>query len=56
MVMVVMMVMMRFQGDSDDNDNNNKNDTEFKVHGSVHRNNTLTYIQKYATLHSLFYL
>jgi len=28
----------------------------FNVHGSVHRNNILIYIQKDATLHSLFYL
>ena len=28
----------------------------FNVHGSVHRNNILIYIQQYATLHSLFYL
>jgi len=28
----------------------------FKVHGSVHRNNILTYIQQDATLHSWFYL
>ena len=28
----------------------------FKVHGSVHRNNILIYIQQDATLHSLFYL
>ena len=28
----------------------------FKVHGSVHRNNILIYVQQYATLHSLFYL
>ena len=28
----------------------------FNVHGSVHRNNILVYIQKDATLHSLFYL
>ena len=27
-----------------------------KVHGSVHRNNILMYIQQDATLHSLFYL
>jgi len=27
-----------------------------KVHGSVHRNNILIYIQKHATLHILFYL
>ena len=26
------------------------------VHGSVHRNNILIYVQKDATLHSLFYL
>ena len=29
---------------------------EFNVHGSVHRNNILIYIQQDATLHSLFYL
>ena len=29
---------------------------EFKVHGSVHHNNILIYIQQDATLHSLFYL
>ena len=29
---------------------------KFKVHGSVHRNNILIYIQQDATLHSLFYL
>jgi hypothetical protein len=29
---------------------------ESKVHGSVHRNNILIYIQQDATLHSLFYL
>jgi hypothetical protein len=29
---------------------------QFNVHGSVHRNNILIYIQQYATLHSLFYL
>jgi len=28
---------------------------EFNVHGSVHRNNILIYIQQDATLHSLFY-
>ena len=28
----------------------------FNVHGSVHRNNILMYIQQDATLHSLFYL
>jgi hypothetical protein len=28
----------------------------FDVHGSVHRNNILKYIQQDATLHSLFYL
>jgi len=28
----------------------------FNVHGSMHRNNILIYIQKDATLHSLFYL
>jgi len=30
--------------------------TLFNVHGSVHSNNILIYIQKDATLHSLFYL
>ena len=30
--------------------------SEFNVHGSVHRNNILIYIQQDATLHSLFYL
>jgi hypothetical protein len=29
---------------------------EFNVHGSVHRNNILIYIQQDATLHNLFYL
>jgi hypothetical protein len=29
---------------------------EFNVHGSVHRNNILIYIQQDGTLHSLFYL
>jgi len=29
---------------------------DFNVHGSVHRNNILIYIQQDATLHSLFYL
>ena len=29
---------------------------EFNVHGSVHPNNILIYIQQGATLHSLFYL
>jgi hypothetical protein len=29
---------------------------ELNIHGSVHRKNVLTYIQKDATLHSLFYL
>jgi hypothetical protein len=29
---------------------------KFNVHGSVHHNNILIYIQQYATLHSLFYL
>ena len=29
---------------------------EYNVHGSVHRNNILIYIQQDATLHSLFYL
>jgi hypothetical protein len=28
----------------------------FNVHGSVHRKNTLIYVQQDATLHSLFYL
>jgi hypothetical protein len=28
----------------------------FNVHGSMHRNNILIYIQQDATLHSLFYL
>jgi hypothetical protein len=28
----------------------------FNVHGSVHRNNILLYIQQDTTLHSLFYL
>jgi hypothetical protein len=28
----------------------------FNVHGSVHRNNIIIYIQQDATLHSLFYL
>ena len=28
----------------------------FKVHGFVHRKNILKYIQRDATLHSLFYL
>jgi hypothetical protein len=32
------------------------NVTEFNVHGSVHRNNILIYIQQDAMLHSLFYL
>jgi hypothetical protein len=31
-------------------------DYVFNVHGSVHRNNILIYIQQDATLHSLFYL
>jgi hypothetical protein len=30
--------------------------SEFTVHGSVHRNNILIYIQQDATLRSLFYL
>jgi hypothetical protein len=34
----------------------NKLMTVFTVHGSVHRNNILIYIQQDATLHSLFYL
>jgi hypothetical protein len=29
---------------------------QFNVHGSVHRNNILIYIQQDATLHGLFYL
>jgi len=29
---------------------------EFNVHGSVHRNHILIYIQQDATLHSLYYL
>jgi len=29
---------------------------KFNIHGSVHRNNILIYIQQDATLHSLFYL
>ena len=29
---------------------------QFNVHGSVHRNNVLIYIQQDAQLHSLFYL
>jgi len=29
---------------------------DFNIHGSVHRNNILIYIQQDATLHSLFYL
>ena len=29
--------------------------SEFIVHGSLHRNNILIYIQQDATLHSLFY-
>jgi len=29
---------------------------DFNVHGSVHRNNILIYIQQDATLHSSFYL
>jgi hypothetical protein len=32
------------------------NQRDFNVHGSVHRNNILIYIQQDATLHSLFYL
>jgi len=28
----------------------------FNAHGSVHRNNILVYIQRDATLHTLFYL
>ena len=34
----------------------NTSTDEFNVHGSVHRNNILIYIQQDATLHSLFYL
>jgi len=33
-----------------------QNFNEFNVHGSVHLNNILIYIQQDATLHSLFYL
>ena len=33
-----------------------KVNTVFNVHGSVHLNNILIYIQQDATLHSLFYL
>jgi hypothetical protein len=33
-----------------------KNNKLFNVHGSLHRNNILIYIQQDATLHSLFYL
>jgi len=29
---------------------------QFNIHGSVHRNNILIYIQQDAKLHSLFYL
>ena len=29
---------------------------DFNIHGSVHRNNILMYIQQDATLYSLFYL
>jgi hypothetical protein len=29
---------------------------QFNIHGSMHRNNILIYIQQNATLHSLFYL
>jgi hypothetical protein len=32
-----------------------KHATKFNVHGSVHHNNILIYIQQDATLHSLFY-
>jgi len=32
------------------------NQNDFNVHGSVHLNNILIYIQQDATLHSLFYL
>jgi len=35
---------------------NRQVDREFNVHGSVHRNNILIYIQQDATLHNLFYL
>ena len=31
-------------------------ETDFNVHGSVHRKNILMYIQQDARLHSLFYL
>jgi hypothetical protein len=31
-------------------------DLTFNVHGSVHRQNILIYVQQDATLHSLFYL
>jgi hypothetical protein len=34
----------------------NKLNQEFNVHGSVHRNNILIYIQQDATLYSLFNL
>jgi len=33
-----------------------RNPVHFNVHGSVHCNNILIYIQQAATLHSLFYL
>ena len=36
--------------------NLNINILVLKVHGSVHRNNILIYIQQDATLHGLFYL
>jgi len=32
------------------------NNIQFNVHGSMHRNNILIYIQQDAKLHSLFYL
>jgi hypothetical protein len=32
------------------------NQSDFNVHGFVHLNNILVYIQQDATLHSLFYL
>jgi glycyl-tRNA synthetase alpha subunit len=34
----------------------NNSRSKFNVHGSVHHNNILIYIQQEATLHSLFYL
>jgi len=33
-----------------------KQSEQFNIHGSVHRNNILIYIQQDATLHRLFYL